>query len=216
MGPFLPLRVINKGLKQLSVYFVLVSLLAEYANLGHKLFKTTQETYPIAFVPGDVFDPNHLEIAPPMASVQAPTGTGDPPSVTAPDLCSLTSLNPLHGRVFAIQASALFHLFGEEKQLHLARALAGLLSPEPGSIIFGGHIGVADKKGFEPSVTHGDHHRMWCHSPESWTELWDGLVFEKGMVKVQTELIYVARKVLDPDAPQNSTFTPLVWSVTRL
>jgi hypothetical protein len=194
----------------------LCSLLAEYANLGHKLFKTTQETYPIAFVPGDVFDPNHLEIVPPMASAQASTGTGDPPSVSAPDLRSLTSLNPLHGRVSAIRASSLFHLFGEEKQLHLARALAGLLSPEPGSMIFGGHIGVAEKKGFEPSVTHGDHDRMWCHSPESWTELWDGLVFEKGMVKVQTELIYVERKILEPDAPQNSMFTSLAWSVTRL
>ncbi|KAF8491241.1 hypothetical protein F5888DRAFT_1637766, partial [Russula emetica] len=118
----------------------------EFANLGHKLFKTTQETYPIAFVPGDVFDPNHLEIAPPTASsAQASTGAGDPPS---------------------------------EKQLHLARALAGLLSPEPGSIIFGLHRG-APEKGFQPSLRRKDH-RLWCHSPESWTELWDGVVFEKG------------------------------------
>jgi len=41
-------------------------------------------------------------------------------------------------------ASLLFHLFSEEKQLHLLRALAGLLSPEPGSMIFGLHIGLAE------------------------------------------------------------------------
>ncbi|KAN0118614.1 hypothetical protein V8E52_005037 [Russula decolorans] len=193
----------------------------EFANLGHELFKTTPETYPIAFVPGDVFDPNHLEIAPPImaSSAQVSTGTGtgdDRPSGSAPDLRSLTSLNPLRGRVSAIRASAIFHLFGEERQLHLARALAGLLSPEPGSVIFGAHIAVPEKKGFEPSITRRDHHRMWCHSPESWTELWDGVVFEKGVVKVQTKLFQMERKFLQPDAPQNETFTSLVWSVTRL
>jgi hypothetical protein len=57
---------------------------------------------------------------------------------------------------------------------------------------------------------------MWCHSPESWTELWDGIVFEKGVVKVQTKLVHVERKLLQPDAPVNATFTSLVWSVTRL
>ena len=145
------------------------------------------------------------------------TGDHDTPSgsLAAPDLRSLTSLNPLRGRVFAIHATAFFHLFGEEKQLQLARALAGLLSPEPGSMIFGAHIGVPEK-GFEPSFMHRDHRRMWCHSPESWTELWDGLVFEKGVVEVQTKLVHVERKMLQPDAPQNATLTILVWLVTRL
>ena len=118
--------------------------------------------------------------------------------------------------MFAIHASSFFHLFNEEKQLHLARALAGLLSPELGSMIFGLHVGAAEK-GFKPSISGGDR-RMWCHSPESWTELWDGLVFEKGVVKVQTNLVHWERKDLRPDAPQNATVTQaiLVWSVTRL
>ena len=206
------LRVINRGDLSLLT-FVFVLLLTEFANLGHKLFKTTQETYPIAFVPGDVFDPNHLEIAPPMAS-STQTSTEDPPSGPAPDLRSLTSLNPLHGRVFAIHASSFFHLFDEEKQLNLARALAGLLSPEPGSMIFGVHIG-SPEKGFQPSISGRDHH-LWCHSPESWTELWDGLVFEKGVVKVQSKLVHWQRRNVEPDAPQNATVNILVWSVTRL
>jgi hypothetical protein len=214
--PFLPPRITNRGVKPTSLLTLfLFSLLTGFADLGHKLFKTTQETYPIAFVPGDVFDPNHLEIVPPLASAQAPTGDSDPPSGSAPDLGSLTSLNPLRGRAFAIHASAFFHLFDEEKQLHLARALAGLLSPEPGSMIFGVHIGTPEKKGFEPSLTRKDH-RLWCHSPESWTELWDGLVFEKGVVKVQTKLVQRERRNFQADAPQNAMITLLVWSVTRL
>ena len=148
-----------------------------------------------------------------MASVQE--FTGGPTSGSAPDLRSLTSLNPLHGRVFAIHASSFFHLFDEEKQLHLARALAGLLSPEPGSMIFGVHVGAPEKKGFVPSLRSRDH-RLWCHSPESWIELWDGLVFEKGVVKVQTNLVHKERRNLQPDAPRDAMITYLVWSVTRL
>ncbi len=148
-------------------------------------------------------------------SAQASTGPGNPPSGSAPDLRSPSSLNPLQGRVSAIHASVIFHLFGEEKQLHLARTVAGQLSPEPGSMIFGLQIGAPEKEGFEPSTMCGDH-RMWCHSPESWTELWDGLIFEKGVVKVQTKLVHSERRNIQPDAPQNAMTTLLVWSVTRL
>jgi hypothetical protein len=208
-APFLPL-IGSSTKRPLCLLLYLFWLLAEYASLGHKLFKTTQETYPLAFVPGDVFDPNHLEITSPLATAQAP-----PEDRPSPDLLSLTSLNPLHGRVFAIHASAIFHLFGEEKQLQLARALAGLLSPEPGSIICGVQRAAPEKKGFELSIV-GKGHRMWFHSPESWTELWDGLVFEKGVVKVQTELTQVDWKKLQPDAPKDETITFMLWSVIRL
>ncbi len=209
MASFCPLGSSKRGKPPLCL-LVFDLLLAEFANLGHELFRTTQETYPIAFVPGDVFDPDHLEVVPPAAS--ALTSTGGSPSGPAPDLHSLTSLNPLHGRVFAIHASAFFHLFDEEKQLHVARALAGLLSPEPGSVIFGLQVGpFADEKGFG----RGDY-GTWCHSPESWTQLWDGVVFEKGVVNVRTTLVHAERKYAAPNAPQNATLTVLVWSVTRL
>ena len=184
-------------------------VLLDFADLGHKLFRTTQETYPIAFIPGDVFDPKHLDIVPPLASAHVPTG---PPEDSTLDLRSLTSLNPLHGRVFAIHASFFFHIFDEEKQLHVARAFAGLLSAEPGSMIFGLHIGSPDK-GFITSPAHKDR-QMFCHSPESWTELWDGLVFEKGVVCVQAKLVPVEWK--EPDGSPSIVFKTLVWSVTRL
>jgi hypothetical protein len=180
---------------------------AEFADLGHKLFRTTPETCPIAFVPGDAFDPNHLEVVPPFTAANAPTGP-------APDLRSLASLNPLHGRVSAIHASSFFHLFNEEKQLHLARALAGLLSPEPGSVIFGSHVGLAEK-GFKPSERERGGF-MFCHSPESWVQMWDGLVFEKGEVTVQAELVYVERKYFEGDETSVQSVAFLSWSVTRL
>jgi hypothetical protein len=174
------------------------TLLAEFVDIGHKLFKTTQETYPIAFIPGDVFDPKHLDTFPPLASVY---------KGPMPDLCTLTSLNLLRGRVSAIHASSFFHLFSEEQQLHVARALAGLLSPEPGSMIFGMH-GSNYEKGFvavpgEPSV--------FCHSPDSWGELWDGVIFEEGVVDVYSQLMQVG----GPDDTQDATLTVL-WSVKRL
>jgi len=184
----------------------------EFADLGHKLFRTTQETYPIAFVSGDIFDPNHLKVVPPVVTSAHGSTLGDP-SVPAPDLRSLTSLNPLHGRAFAIHTSNFFHLFGEEEQLHVARAFAGLLSQEPGSVIFGVQ-GSAAEKGFSASAL-GDH-RLWLHSPESWTELWDGIVFEKGVVNVQTKLVQLGKEYSEPDGPQHTSFTMLVWSVTRL
>ena len=135
-----------------------------------------------------------------------------PPEGPTLDLRSLTSLNPLRGRVFAIHASSFFHIFDEEKQLHVARAFAGLLSPEPGSMIFGLHLGSPDK-GLTLSPGH-DVLQMFCHSPESWIELWDGLVFEKGVVNVQTKLVQMEWK--EPDGSPSLVFTTLVWSVTRL
>lgn len=176
---------------------------ADYADLGHKFFRTTQETYPIAFLPGDVFDPTHLEVVPPYTSANAPT---DP----APALRSLTSLNPLHGRVSAIHASSFFHLFSEEKQLHVGRALAGLLSPSPGSMIFGRHVALREK-GFRQSEREG--HRMFCHSPATWRDLWDGQVFEKGLVKVQ---VYLLEIPFDANGLPERYSTILIWSVVRL
>jgi hypothetical protein len=62
----------------------------------------------------------------------------------------------------------------------------------------------------------GRDHPLWCHSPESWTELWDSLVLEKGVVKVQAILVRWEKRYLQPDVTQNTTINILVWSVTRL
>ncbi|OJA14040.1 hypothetical protein AZE42_12187 [Rhizopogon vesiculosus] len=82
------------------------------------------------------------------------------------------------------QPSSIF--FKEDKQLHMARALAGLLSPEPGSVILGAHTG-AQEKGVVNPVLRNVEVDMFAHDPESWIAIWDGEVFEKGMVKVEAE-----------------------------
>ncbi|EMD41445.1 hypothetical protein CERSUDRAFT_110022 [Gelatoporia subvermispora B] len=150
----------------------------EFWQLGHELFKSTPETFPVPFVPGDAFNQDFLKRISPFY---------EPPSTPVPDLRALTSFTPLLGHVSAIHASSFFHLFDEEGQFLLAQSLAGLLSPEPGSIIFGMH-GGAKEKGLntEGGLRRGSY--MFCHSPESWTELWDGQVFKKGTVKVEAEL----------------------------
>ncbi|CDO70895.1 hypothetical protein BN946_scf184829.g3 [Trametes cinnabarina] len=184
----------------------------EYWNLGHKLFKTTPETFPVPFVAGDAFDPAHLEPVPPFYS---------PPDTPRPELATLTSLNPLRGHVSAIHASAFFHLFDEGEQFKLAQALAGLLSPEPGSMLLGVH-GGRHEKGYRTETgtrrrAHGGG-LMFAHSPDSWTELWDGLIFTKGSVKVEAFLQETERNDLRnvPGVLPEAKFYVLVWSVTRL
>ncbi|KAG1880093.1 hypothetical protein F4604DRAFT_517966 [Suillus subluteus] len=169
----------------------------ELLELSHELFRTTPTSYPGCLLPGDVFDPAFLSIA---------ARPNDVSSALAIDLSSLKSLNPLHGRISAINASRLFHLFTEDKQLHLARALAGLLSAQPGSVICGFQVG-SPEKGMAATVL-GPEHRLFAHSPKSWSYLWDGEVFEKGSVKVETELVKLVIRGVE--------YFMMGWSVVRL
>jgi len=175
----------------------------EFWDLGYKLFKDTPETFPATFIPGDALDPNILSIGPdPNTSSTS----------TIPDLSTLTSLNTLHGKISAIHASSFFHLFDESKQLHLAKALASLLSPEPGSVILGSHGGYTEKKVMYSGNDGGD--GMLCHSPESWKEMWEQEVFggEEGKARVWATL----KEVEYPVTEKINKWYLLIWSVTRL
>ena len=191
---------LNKGI--LYRYFAKLSsnidFFPEFFELGHALFNTTPETYPISFVTGDAFDPNILQIVPPFDG---------PPLTERPDLSTLTSLNPLAGRCAVIYTANFFHLFSEENQLHLAKALAGLLSSRPGSMICGEHAGNVEK-----GVCHqeyaGRKFDMFQHCPESWSVVWDGGVFAKGSVRVDTNLEWVEKGI--------HGYFRLQWSVVRL
>lgn len=177
------------------------SFRAVFWNLGHELFQSTPETFAVAFLAGDAFDPNFLERSEPLTSPSEVLGP-------TPPLTSLTCLTPLRGHVSAIHVSSVFHLFFEPQQLQLARALAGLLSPIPGSVIFGSHGGLR-LKGFNESGYNSSGHHMFCHSPESWREMWEE-VFPKGMIKVEVEL-KVRRDFKEGEIENGS----LVWSVMR-
>lgn len=174
-------------------------------DLGHTLFKSTPSSFPVPFIAGDVLSPS-------LISPRAPYYKADLPPPPHPPLKHLTSLTPLQGHLTFIHVSLFFHLFDEEKQALAAKALASLLSPSPGSTIFGYH-GTQAVPGVYTNHRDGV---MYCHSPQTWAELWDGEVFAKGSVKVEAELRVVERKDLENLKLGVDKFYLLAWSVTRL
>ena len=108
---------------------------------------------------------------------------------------------------------ALFHLFSEDAQYRLAQALAGLLSPEPGSMLIGVHGGRAEKGFFLPE---GYPYKMFCHSPDSWKALWEE-IFGEGKVEVKARLrVELGGPTLFGQYPENTIpYQVLEWSVTR-
>jgi hypothetical protein len=146
-----------------------------------------------------------------MIAPHGPFYMADLPLLTAhapPEPRSLTSLTPLQGRVSAIMSCAFFHLFDEAKQLQAARQLASLLSPLPGSVIFGAHGTMLVNGIREHSLG-----EAFCHSPESWKELWNGNVFEKGTVSVEVDVKLVD---MGPGRGIQDQNIWMSWSVTRL
>ena len=127
----------------------------------------------------------------------------------------MNTLTELRGHISVIHASALFHLFNEERQFELGKRLAALLDPRPGSVIFGSHSGMP-AKGPRP----GDFPKMFCHSPETWAQMWEFQIFEKGQVKVNTILreMNMATERLERAVPieEGAEFYLLDWSVERL
>ncbi|PBL03853.1 hypothetical protein ARMGADRAFT_1095995 [Armillaria gallica] len=175
-------------------------LLPEFWELGHRLFKSTAETFPARFIPADIFQLKGL--------------TREDVPVSVPELTKVQSLVDLRGNISAIHISSFFHLFDEEQQSEIANILAALLSSEAGSMIFGSHVGRREK-GFRIEVdSSGGHTRnMFCHSPESWRSLWDGEIFPKGTVHVDAFLRERGcADIVEPGA----TLYVLFWCITIL
>lgn len=172
-------------------------------DLGHKLFRTTPETYPAKFLAGSAFDDAHLCPTAPM------------PPGPSPPVESVNTLTELRGHISVIHTSSLFHLFNEVKQFELSQRLAALLDLRPGSIIFGSHGGSPVK-----GQGGGLFPKMFCHSPESWIEMWEEQIFQKGQVKataVVVEMKGAAERLgVAPPSEEEAKFHALIWSVTRL
>lgn len=147
---------------------------SEFWDLGHKLFRSSKASFPVTFIQADILDTEHV--------------TPEQPVKDPLDLASLSSLNQLRGQVTAIHAAALFHLFPKEQQLALAMYLGSLLTNVSGATIFGWSTGLAEAGYIEflGTVSHPQH---FCHSPSSWEELWNGLVFQRGTVKVEARVV---------------------------
>jgi hypothetical protein len=159
----------------------------------------------MAFVAGDAFDPNFIQPHPPFTQV---------PDEPIPDLNTLSNLTSLQGHVSIIHVSSLFHLFSEAEQLILAKQVASLLSPIPGSLILGCHASRKER-GFR-YTNQGE--KAFCHSPESWAALWDGEVFQKRSVEVTAELRdqLSVQPHVGPDSEEASEIRWLWWSVRRV
>ncbi|KAF5367047.1 hypothetical protein D9758_004050 [Tetrapyrgos nigripes] len=172
----------------------------DFWALGHELFRSTPETFPVAFILGDAFDSSFIADRKPF--LQCSDIINERPA----DLRSLTSsLTPLQGHCSIIHASALFHLFDEDRQQVLGERLGSLLSPLPGSVIFGVHRALVDGAGV---VTNMRNEKVYFHSVESWKKLWDGGVFPSGAVKVQGDLV--------PRMRDGQQQWMIRWSVTRV
>ncbi|CDO78112.1 hypothetical protein BN946_scf184611.g4 [Trametes cinnabarina] len=164
-------------------------------DVGHKLFRSNPATFPVTFLSGDVLHSTFIGMASPVYGA---------PRTPRPELRGLRELAPLAGHLRAIHASNFFHLFTEANQAAIARSLGALLAPTPGSMIFGTHVS-RPKKGLRteapPPAPGYLGNRMFCHDAQSWTDLWDGEVFQKGTVRVEAEVLEQAREdlvVLDP------------------
>lgn len=149
-------------------------LRSEFWDLGHKLFRSSKASFPATFIHADLLNKEHI--------------TPGPPAKDPLDLASLSSLNQLRGQVTVIHAAALFHLFSKEQQLALAMSLGSLLADVSGATIFGWSTGLAEA-GYIEFENNPPHPRQFCHSPSSWEELWNGLVFQRGTVKVEARVV---------------------------
>ncbi|KAK0496116.1 hypothetical protein EDD18DRAFT_1309768 [Armillaria luteobubalina] len=163
---------------------IATDLHSDFWRLGHKLFKSTPDSFPARFIAADILDFKD---------------SSENSAYTA--ISEVQTLAQLRGSVSAIHAAAFFHLFDEEQQLQIGKTMAILLSSTPGSIIFGTHIGLPTKGYREaPIIRVGRTRSMFCHSPETWRSLWDGVIFLKGTVDL-------------PDK-SGAKFCILVWCIT--
>ncbi|KAJ4480100.1 hypothetical protein J3R30DRAFT_3288682 [Lentinula aciculospora] len=176
-------------------------LRADFWNFGHALFNSSPLTFPVAFVSGNVLDSSFISIQPP---VQEPL-----PNVASISLQSFLSTNPksldpLRGHISAIHTSAFFHLFDKDEQSLIAKKLASLLSPLPGSIIFGSQRGACEPQEVARNSSGTSYYR---HSPETWKAMWEGEVFSGNndmMIRVDAGLSFDGGKEI------------LWWTITRL
>jgi hypothetical protein len=175
--------------------------LAAFWIVGHELFNSTPDTWPVPRIVGDILNKNFFSPGEPLSS---------PPSTPRPEFRTLQSLNPLRGHMSVIHATNFFHLFDEPRQKMIGQGLAALLTPEPGSIIYGSQ-GGRPEKGFRMEVENAAGTYMFCHDPETWIKLWDGEIFPKGTVEVKAVLVRPEK-----EDSLGFRFHKLIWSVKRL
>lgn len=163
-----------------------------WIDLGYKQYED-RATCDINFVAGDICHDDLLQSIGQLARNGSNTFT----KKASDDL--------VQPNVRCISAFSFFHLFDEVGQMELARRLGSLLSHTPGSTIYGEHRGRATA-GRAEKTRIGD---IYCHSPSSWTSLWQERVFpESSGISVQVDVDF-------RDGPEDKDIDRvMVWSVT--
>ncbi|KAL0573935.1 hypothetical protein V5O48_008004 [Marasmius crinis-equi] len=159
----------------------------DFWKWGHELFNTSPETFPAAFIVGDVLDEKIIS-----GRGISPSPSSSSTSPRPVDLRILTSLTPLHGRISVIQVSNIFHFYPEDKQLELARALVSLLLPQRGSMIFGMQRAAAE--GEEPGFLRNPNGNVvFTRSVQGLKGFWEG-VFRDAGVELQVDAWKVGKE----------------------
>ena len=123
-------------------------LRAEFWELGYELFRD-RETLGVKFVTGDIFD-------------EGPT----------------SGLRQLDGRVDIVHMASFLHLFNWEGQVRACKRLVRLLSPAPGSVVFGRQRGNVKPGEYDHRTNAGG--TMYRHDVESWKKLCEQVGNETG------------------------------------
>jgi len=173
----------------------------DFWKYGHELFNTSPSMFPVTFIPGNVLDPSFISIQPPLQELSLETAA--PISLQSLIQASPTSLDSLRGHLSAIHTSAFFHLFDTNEQTDIAKKLASLLSPLPGSVIFGSHLGSEQP---QEGAKNGTGTLFYRHSPESWKKMWEEVFDGKGAIRVETGF---------GGGPENEE-AAMWWSVLRV
>jgi hypothetical protein len=183
-------------------------LQSAFIELGHSLFFDAPPRSALApkFIIGDIFDPNFYD------PTFVPTSDLVPAAIDS----GITNLTSLKGTIRHIHAGSFFHLFDQATQATLARLVVSLLLRQPGSTIFGSHVGQT-QAGLRPVGKEGGSTRMFCHNPASWTDLFEGLLGGKTKVKVDARLVERGLSGMAPTSEVNDWKGELlIWSVVLL
>lgn len=111
------------------------------------------------------------------------------------------------------------HLFDKETQRTVASKLASLLSPTPGSLVFGAHMGAEDTEDNKDGGYRFSSRGVWtfAHSPASWKTLWvgDGGIFKIGEATVTATTKEIPASGMAPGHEAPPILYMMYWSVIR-
>ncbi|KAF9267342.1 hypothetical protein L218DRAFT_1074108 [Marasmius fiardii PR-910] len=177
---------------------------ADLWKFGLQMFNTDPLIFPVVFIPGNILDSTFIDIQPPLTE---PMTDISPQALQSLIQSCERTLNPLRGHFCAIHTSNFFHLFNKEEHVLIAKKLASLLSPLPGSIIFGSHIRTSGPQPEEGPSKNQTGRSFYRHTVDSWKRMWEVEVFiDKDLVKVEVGAVQA----------QSSKEDSMWWIVTRL